>query len=331
MIVVTGGAGFIGSAIIWQLNNRGYNDILVVDHLGNDEKWQNLVSLHFSEYMDKTEFIEKLESDYFGYKIDAIIHMGACSSTTEKDADYLIENNYRYSVRIGRWWEQHKKVRFIYASSAATYGNGENGYDDDESQLAKLRPLNMYGYSKHLFDLYGLRKEWLKRCVGIKYFNVFGPNEYHKGDMRSVINKMYPKAKSEGVVSLFESYRPEYHDGGQLRDFIYVKDATAMTLSLLDMADVGGIFNIGTGKARTWNDVARALFAAMNKEPQVEYIPMPEVLKGKYQYHTQANLSKLQNMGCTHECLSLEDSIRDYVCSYLGTGNHLGSVENEAK
>ena len=181
MIVVTGGAGFIGSAIIWQLNRRGLNDILAVDTLRTEEKWRNLVSLQFFDYLDKTDFIEKLESGIFDNNIEAIIHLGACSSTTERDADYLMENNYRYSVRLGTWWEKHPESRFIYASSAATYGNGDQGYEDDIAKIKLLHPLNMYGYSKHLFDLYALRCGWLEKIAGLKYFNVFGPNEYHKG------------------------------------------------------------------------------------------------------------------------------------------------------
>lgn len=323
MIVVTGGAGFIGSAIVHALNLRGHEDILVVDRLHNTEKWKNLVALRYMDFMDKREFIEELEAGEFGDTIDVIFHLGACSSTTEKDADYLMENNYRYTVRIGQWWEEHQKTRLIYASSAATYGNGENGYRDDINLLHTLRPLNMYGYSKHLFDCYARRKGWLDCIAGMKYFNVYGPNEYHKGDMRSVINKAYPRVRDEGVMSLFKSYRPQFNDGEQLRDFVYVKDAVAMTLFFMDNPDVGGIFNVGTGKARSWNDVAYALFAAAGKKGAIDYIPMPEHLQGKYQYFTEADLSGLRAAGCTHACMTLEDAIDDYVKEYLSKDAYL--------
>lgn len=317
MIVVTGGAGFIGSAIVWQLNKRGKSDIIVVDRLRNEEKWRNLVSLRFADYIDKEDFIEKLEEGFFGGDIEVIFHLGAYSSTTEKDADYLIRNNYQYSIRIGKWWEKHPGTRFIYASSAATYGDGGMGYVDDMEIIPKLRPLNMYGYSKQMFDLFALRQGWLEKIIGIKYFNVFGPNEYHKGDMRSVVNKAFARARDEGVISLFESYRPEYGNGEQVRDFIYVKDAVRMTLFFMDNPDIGGVYNIGTGKARSWNDLAKAIFSALGKEPVIEYIPMPEQLKDKYQYFTEADLSKLKATGCNTQCMELEESVRDYVCNYL--------------
>ncbi|MFP4679265.1 MAG: ADP-glyceromanno-heptose 6-epimerase [Chitinispirillaceae bacterium] len=324
MIVVTGGAGFIGSACVWALNTRGRDDILVVDRLRSGEKWRNLASLSYSDYMDKEDFVARLESGTFGSQIEAIIHLGACSSTTEKDADYLADNNYRYTCRIASWWEKNQNVRFIYASSAATYGNGDQGYEDDESRLNALRPLNMYGYSKHMFDMYARRRGLLEKIVGLKYFNVFGPNEGHKNDMRSVVSKAFESARDEGVISLFKSARQEYAHGEQKRDFVYVKDAVDMTLHFLQNRDVGGIFNVGTGRARTWNDLAAALFSALGKPTRIEYIDMPESLEKKYQYYTQARTGKLRNIGCSHECMSLEDSVRDYVCNYLVPGNHLG-------
>jgi ADP-L-glycero-D-manno-heptose 6-epimerase len=228
-----------------------------------------------------------------------------------------MENNYRYTLRIARWWERHQKSRFVYASSAATYGAGERGYQDDEESIFSLKPLNMYGYSKHRFDCKALESGWLKGIVGLKYFNVFGPNENHKGDMRSVINKAYARIRDEGVIALFKSYRDEYKDGEQLRDFIYVKDAVKMTLYFLDHPDKNGIYNIGSGKARSWNDVARALFQAAGKKTTIEYIPMPEALRGKYQYYTQAEMGKLRRAGCTLECRSLEEAIADYADNYL--------------
>ena len=324
MIVITGGSGFIGSALVWRLNQKNVNDILVVDHLVESEKWKNLVPLRFNDYLDREVFITRLERGDFGNSIEAILHMGACSSTTEKNADYLLENNYRYSLRIASWREAHPACRLIYASSAATYGDGSRGYADNEEGLYDLRPLNMYGYSKHLFDCYALRRGWLKQIAGLKYFNVFGPNEYHKGDMRSVINKAYPDVRNKGTMRLFKSYRKEYADGEQKRDFIYIKDALEMTLFFLEKPEVNGIFNIGTGTARSWNDIGRALFTAAGKKSAIEYIPMPETIKDKYQYFTCADLAKLRKAGCKHQCLSMEKAIDDYVNNYLSKGALLG-------
>ena len=317
MIIVTGGAGFIGSALVWSLNQRSIDDIIIVDHLGTNDKWKNLVSLRYSNYLDKADFIKDLESGTFGDSIDAIVHLGACSATTELDSGYLMENNYRYTLRIAQWQEQHPKTRFIYASSAATYGNGEHGYSDDENKLHLLRPLNMYGYSKHLFDCVALKNGWLNKIVGLKFFNVFGPNENHKGDMRSVINKAYPGIRDNSVINLFKSYNPDYSDGEQLRDFVYIKDAINMILFFMDNTDINGIFNIGTGQARSWNNIAEALFKAAGKEPKINYIDMPLSLRDKYQYFTQADLNKLQSAGFTMKCCSLEDAIFDYITNYL--------------
>lgn len=317
MIVVTGGAGFIGSAVVWELNKRGITDILIVDHLGKSEKWHNLVSLRYKAYEDKSEFITKLETTMYDTSVEAIIHLGACSATTESDADYLMTNNVKYTERIARWWAKNTHVRLIYASSAATYGDGSRGYNDDHEQINNLRPLNMYGYSKQLFDQIALREGWLNHIVGLKYFNVFGPNEYHKDSMRSVMNKAYPILRDQGVMTLFKSYNPQYKDGEQKRDFIYVKDAVAMTLFFLDNPYIGGIYNIGTGKASTWNDVAHAMFDAVGKKPNIQYIPMPDNLKGKYQYFTEANMQKLKSVGCKHVCRSLAESVKEYIQDYL--------------
>ncbi|WP_373497861.1 ADP-glyceromanno-heptose 6-epimerase [Desulfococcus sp.] len=323
MIVITGGAGFIGSAIACQLNRRGIDDLLIVDHLGESEKWKNLVPLRYLDYLDRGDFIERLEKNAFGGDIRAIFHLGACSATTERNADFLMENNYRYTARIARWQVGRRDCRFIYASSAATYGAGEHGYRDDAAALHHLRPLNMYGYSKHLFDLLARREGWLDHMAGLKYFNVYGPNEYHKGEMRSVVNKAYPGVRDEGRIRLFKSHRSDYGDGEQLRDFIYVADAVAMTLFFLDHPEVNGLFNIGTGTARSWNDVARALFSAAGKPLNIEYVPMPEALRGKYQYYTCADTSRLRDAGCAHVCMPLEEAIREYVRKYLAAGGHL--------
>lgn len=324
MIVVTGGSGFIGSALIWGLNQRGEDDIIVVDSLDESEKWKNLRPLRFAEYLDKAEFIEKLESGKFGSQIAAIFHMGACSSTTETNAAYLVQNNYRYTARLGQWHEANRRCRFIYASSAATYGDGALGCSDNEKDLEKLRPLNMYGYSKSMYDCYARRKGWLGNCVGLKYFNVYGPNEYHKADMRSVVNKAYPSVRDNHAISLFKSYRQDYADGEQRRDFLYIKDAVAMTLFFLVKKDINGIFNIGTGIARSWNDIAHAMFKSCGINGVINYIPMPPELQQKYQYHTCADINKLRSAGCEHACMSLEKGIEDYIVNYLARGASLG-------
>ncbi|HSV26720.1 MAG TPA: ADP-glyceromanno-heptose 6-epimerase, partial [Sedimentisphaerales bacterium] len=262
MIVVTGGAGFIGSAIVAELNARGTSDILIVDDLGNDEKWKNLRRLRYADYIDKDRFIDTVREELLPVEVEAVIHMGACSSTSETDASYLVSNNFEYTQALAEWAVK-EDIRFIYASSAATYGDGSRGFSDDERNLEMLIPLNMYGYSKHMFDLWAKRHGMFDRIVGLKYFNVYGPNEYHKADMRSFVNKAFHQIREKKRAGLFKSYRPQYPDGGQKRDFIYVKDAVAMTLFFLENEDVTGLYNIGTGEARTWNDLAAAVFAAM--------------------------------------------------------------------
>jgi ADP-L-glycero-D-manno-heptose 6-epimerase len=315
MIVVTGGAGFIGSALVWKLNQQGIDDILIVDHLATSEKWKNLAHLTFSDYLPKAEFLRRVEDGTFSPVPQAMVHLGACSSTTERDADYLLANNARYS-RVLAEWCLARDVRFIYASSAATYGDGSQGYVDADEVTPRLRPLNQYGYSKQVFDLWALRTGALAKIVGLKFFNVFGPNEYHKGDMSSVIYKAFHQIRATGQVQLFKSYRDEYPDGGQQRDFIYVKDCVDVIWWLLGQR-LGGLFNLGTGQARSWNDLAAAVFAAMGRERRIEYIEMPEALRGRYQYYTQADMSRLRATGCPIEFRSLEASVRDYVVNYL--------------
>jgi len=255
--------------------------------------------------------------------LEAIIHMGACSDTTETDCSYLVKNNYEFSKLLAGW-ALELDARFIYASSAATYGDGEKGFADDEDTLESLCPLNMYGYSKHMFDLWCKRQGLLDRFVGIKYFNVFGPNEYHKAGMRSFVIKAFEQINETGGVKLFKSHRPDYTDGGQLRDFVYVKDAVNMTLFFLERPEVNGIFNVGTGNARNWNDLAKATFAAMRIEPNIEFIDMPEILRDKYQYFTQATMDKLRAVGYSRETTSLEDAVTDYVQNYLMKEAYLG-------
>ena len=316
MIIVTGGAGFIGSAIINALNRRNITDILVVDQLGNDEKWKNLRNLSFADYVEKDDFLEMVIEKRIAPPIEAVLHMGACTSTTETDASYLIKNNYEYSKLLGQW-ATDTNVRFIYASSAATYGDGSAGFSDDEEKIDNLRPLNMYGYSKHLFDLWARRTGLLKKIVGLKYFNVFGPNEYHKADMRSFVVKAFEQINATGKVRLFKSYKPKFKDGEQLRDFLYVKDAVDVTLFFYDNPQLSGLFNIGTAKARTWNDLVKAVFTAMAKTPKIEYIDMPDSIRSQYQYFTQADITKLRKAGYNKQPTPLENAIKDYVRNYL--------------
>jgi len=315
MIIVTGGAGFIGSAIIWELNNRGEKDIVLVDELGTDDKWKNLIGLNFSDFVNKDKFINQLDDGLYS-DAGAVIHMGANSSTTEKDAGHLMNNNYLYTKTLAEFCIRNN-IRFIYASSAATYGDGSSGFNDSEAECESLRPLNMYGYSKNLFDIWAFRNKVFNKIVGLKYFNVFGPNEYHKGDMRSVVHKAFEQVRDTGKVKLFKSLLPDYEDGGQKRDFIYVKDAVNMTLHFLEQHKSNGLFNIGSGKARTWNDLVSALFKAMNKTVNIEYIDLPDHLADKYQYFTEANLSKIRASGYKDNISSLEDGVADYVKSYL--------------
>jgi ADP-L-glycero-D-manno-heptose 6-epimerase len=320
-VLVTAGAGFIGSALVWALNRRGCQDIVVSDILGTDEKWRNLAPLRFTDYVEAETLQSKLESGALG-KFDLVLHMGACSSTTERDASYLIRNNYAFTKDLGAW-ALANKARFVYASSAATYGDGSAGMSDVPSQLEKLQPLNMYGYSKHLFDLHAQRAGFLNKIVGLKYFNVFGPNENHKGDMRSLVNKSYAQVEKENVIRLFKSYRKDFKDGEQKRDFLYVKDAVAMTLHLAATKKAGGLFNIGSGGARTWIDLANAVFAALERKPRIKFIEMPEAIRDKYQYFTQADISKLRAAGYKSKITPLEDAVADYVRNYLVPGTYL--------
>jgi ADP-L-glycero-D-manno-heptose 6-epimerase len=313
--IVTGAAGFIGSNLVAALNARGDSDILVVDELATDEKWKNLVGLEFQDYWEKDDFLFAVRNDSLG-KVDTVFHLGANSSTTEKNASHLVENNYRFTRELCEWCMNHD-VRFIYASSAATYGDGSLGYSDSDEVTPTLKPLNMYGYSKQMFDLWAMRHGLFDRIAGLKYFNVYGPREDHKGDMRSVVNKAYHQILETGEVKLFKSYKPEYKDGEQVRDFVYVKDAVAATLFFYERSDIGGLFNCGTGKARTWNDLVKATFKAMGIEPKITYIDMPEALRAKYQYRTEADVTKLGEAGYEEPFTSLEDGVADYVKNWL--------------
>jgi ADP-L-glycero-D-manno-heptose 6-epimerase len=322
LIIITGAAGFIGSALAWRLNGMGKTKLLLVDHLGaTSQKWKNLVPLRYHDYMERSDFLKAIvDGELSGVDVEAVLHMGACSSTFEADASYLAKNNFEYSKRLASWClDRTKPIRFIYASSAATYGDGTLGYADDHERLPELRPLNMYGYSKQMFDLWNLSHSCLDQVVGLKFFNVFGPNEYHKGPMRSMVAKAYEQITETGKVQLFKSLHPNYRDGEQTRDFVYIKDVVDMALFFLDPALGGGIYNIGTGRARTWLDLIGSVFRSLGREPCIEFVDMPEGLREKYQYHTQADIEKIRRAGFTGHVRTLEESVADYV-PYLVDG-----------
>jgi len=320
MIVVTGGAGFIGSALIWKLNELGYSDILVVDNLGRTEKWRNIAARRIGDYMHRDAFPEWLAGH--GGEVEAIFHLGACSATTETDVDYLMRVNFAYSKALWAWGAE-TGGRLIYASSGATYGDGSQGYQDDESALDALRPLNAYGWSKHLFDRWAVahaaRGNAPAQWVGLKFFNVYGPNEYHKGSMASVIYHAFGQAEREGRVKLFKSYRPDVADGDQRRDFVYVKDCVDVMAWLLDHPQVTGIHNLGTGTARTFRELAEATLKAMGVPERIDYVDMPEALQPRYQYFTQAPMEKLRKAGYDAPFTPLDAGAADYVGGYLNT------------
>ena len=319
-IIVTGAAGMIGSGIVRYLNDLGYANLLLVDDLKTGDKWKNLVGKQFDDLIQKEHLLAWLDGRES--EVDAIIHMGACSDTVETNADYLIENNFRYTVRLAEWALKHGK-RFVYASSAATYGDGSRGFGDDETQLESLRPLNMYGFSKHLVDLWMKRQGVLGQVVGLKYFNVFGPNEYHKAHMASMVMKMTQKVQDEGVIHLYKSNDERYADGGQMRDFIYLKDAVRMTCAFLEpkYRRVCGIFNVGQGRPTTWNLLADALFKSLEKRSNIAYIDMPAQLARQYQNYTCASMDKFHKIFSSDskyiEATPIEDAVREYVQDYL--------------
>lgn len=327
-IIVTGGAGLIGSALIWALNRRGLDDILVVDRLDESSKWRNLVPLRFGDYCEADDFAEQFETNpqAFG-EVSAVFHLGACSATTEADAGYLMFNNYEYTKRIAQVCLAHE-IRFVYASSAATYGGLEENLSDT-LDLATLRPLNAYAFSKHRFDSFAQTQGWLEHICGIKYFNVFGPNEAHKGDMRSLVDKAYGQIRETGSVRLFQSHRPEFRDGEQQRDFIYVKDAVEMTLHLAQCG-ASGLYNVGSGKTQTWLALVRPIFAAMQVPERIEFIPMPPSLRDKYQYSTCARIDRLRESGYTAPVTPLADAVHDYVTHYLLPDRHLDPSHDAA-
>jgi len=325
-VLVTGGAGFIGSALVWELNRRGCERIVIADFLETSEKWRNLAPLAFEDYLEADDLLPRLGAGTLG-RFDVVLHMGACSSTTELDAAYLARNNYQFTKDLAAW-TLSSNGRFVYASSAATYGDGGAGMRDDASlpYLHTLRPLNMYGYSKQMFDLYAAQRGILGKIAGVKFFNIFGPNEDHKGDMRSLVNKAYGQIAEAGEIRLFKSYRSEYADGEQKRDFLYVKDAVNMTLHLAANESANGLFNVGSGDANTWTDLANAVFAALGKPANIRFIDMPEDLRARYQYFTQADIGRVRKSGYAAPITPLADAVGDYVKNYLVPRVHLGDV-----
>lgn len=313
MIILTGGAGFIGSCVLKALNEIGRDDVLIVDSLRSGSKWKNLVGKKYIDIISKEQFRAGMDADAFDVDVHAVIHMGACSSTTESNADYLYDNNYLYSIDVAEY-AIARNARFIYASSAATYGDGSLGYADTTEDL---RPLNMYGYSKHLFDTWVRKNDMADVSVGLKLFNVFGPNEAHKGDMRSMVSKAYEQIRDTGTVQLFASNDAAYADGGQMRDFVYVKDVARIVIQLLARTDVNGIYNVGTGTARTWNDLVKAVAKPMKKRPKITYIDMPDHVKDQYQNFTQADMTSFETAFPDFAFTSLEDAVADYVGGHL--------------
>lgn len=320
MIVITGGAGMIGSMIAWHLNTvAGRDDLVIVDRQQHPDQWQNLVHRRYAQYLDKDALLSWLQQS--PGKVDAVIHMGAISATTERDFNKLVQDNIQYSQDLWTWCA-HNSVPFLYASSAATYGAGELGYSDEESGIDQFRPLNGYGYSKQFFDQWALRQVRENQPVppqwcGFKFFNVYGPNEYHKERMASVAFHSFNQFRETGTVKLFKSHLPDYQDGMQLRDFVYVKDAASVVAHFLANPQHSGIYNIGTGQARAFKDLATAVMTSMGKQPHITYIDMPEDLRGKYQYFTEATMEKVRATGYTKSFHSLEDGVRDYVQNHL--------------
>jgi ADP-L-glycero-D-manno-heptose 6-epimerase len=324
--VVTGGAGLIGSATIWSINNQNLENLWLVDWVEeNSLKQRNLANLKYQRFLDAKLFRELIrEKSAELSEVKTIIHLGACSSTTETNEDYLDDNNFLYTKEVCEWALENN-ARFVYASSAATYGDGTMGMDDKEERIEKFKPLNLYGWSKHKFDLLAKKQGWFDKITGLKYFNVYGPNEEHKESMRSVVSKAYEQIAQTSKMSLFKSHRKEYRDGEQKRDFLYVKDAVQMTLWLVQNDQANGLFNLGNGQARTWLDLGKSIFSALKLQEKIEFVEMPLILQEKYKYFTEAKIEKLREHGYGYNLFSLEDAVQDYVNNYLVPDLRLGA------
>jgi ADP-L-glycero-D-manno-heptose 6-epimerase len=319
MILITGATGFIGSALAWALNERGHTDLILADRLGSGDKWKNLIGLKYHQFVDRGELFDELDTSEWAGEIKAVLHIGACADTTMRDADFLQTWNVEYS-RLLCEWSLARGVRFVYASSAAVYGAGELGFSDDDALTPRLHPLNPYGFSKWQFDMMVLERGWQNQVAGLRFFNVFGPNEYHKGRMASVVCHAYPQARDQKKVRLFESHRPECKQGEQERDFIHIEEVIDGTLFALENPQVNGIFNLGTGRTHTFNQLATHVCEAMNIPANIEYFPMPEDLRDRYQYFTKADMSKLQATGFPAFPDRFDHYVKDYVANYLDKG-----------
>ena len=316
LIIITGGAGFIGSCVVRVLNDNGFDNLLIVDNIAATDKWKNIRNKRYLSYINRAVFLSHLQNGDFN-ACRAIIHMGACSSTTQTDFDYLWMNNVEYTKELWKYCSLHG-IPFIYASSAATYGDGKNGFSDNTALIPSLMPLNAYGYSKQVFDIWSLKED---KCpaqhVGLKFFNVYGPNEYCKGNMASMVFHGYRQIKETGKIRLFRSCNDKYADGEQERDFVYVKDVCDVIMFFIDHPEYSGIYNVGTGRAQTFRELAESTFKALGLESNIEYIDMPENLKRNYQYHTQADISSLRSIGYLKDFHDLSSGVKDYVCEYL--------------
>ncbi|MDK9699240.1 MAG: ADP-glyceromanno-heptose 6-epimerase [bacterium] len=322
MILITGATGFIGSALVWELNRRGRTDLILVDRFGCADKFQNLLGVKYAQFVDRAQLFEFLETAPWRNQIDTVFHIGANADTTGTDADFYLHWNVEYSRKLCDWSLAHS-ARFLYASSAAVYGDGSQGFSDDPALHYKLKPLNVYGFSKWLFDHYVIENHLLDQVAGFRFFNVFGPNEYHKGRMASVILHAHPQVRDTGKIRLFESHRPDFHHGEQSRDFIYVKEVLAALLFAYEHPTVKGIFNLGTGRAHSFNQLAAAVFAAFDLQPNIEYFPMPEDLRNRYQYYTCADMAKLQSFGFPAFPDDFASYVKEYVADYLIPHKHL--------
>ncbi|MDR0361441.1 MAG: ADP-glyceromanno-heptose 6-epimerase [Planctomycetota bacterium] len=329
MHIVTGGAGFIGSAMVWKLNRMGIDDVWIVDDLGSGPKWKNISGLKFREVMPSNSFLNLLhQGKALPSGTESVIHMGACSSTTETDAEYLLRNNFEFSRYLAMLGIE-AGARTLVASSAATYGGGEHGYRDGVELLYRLRPLNMYGYSKLLFDQWAASSGALGRIASLRFFNVYGPNEYHKGDMASLVFKAYGQIGATSRMGLFKSHRPDCGHGEQVRDFVYVKDIVDAMWWLLGHPEANGLFNVGSGRSESWNELARSVFAAMGREPAIDYIDMPLSIRGQYQYRTEADIARLRAAGYEGGFRPLREGVLDYVQNHLAKANpHINNADS---